>query len=39
MKKINLLAALLLLASVMLAQQTGYYNGTDGKSGDELKAA
>ncbi len=39
MKKMNLLAALLLMASVMLAQQTGYYNGTDGKSGEELKAA
>ena len=39
MKKMNLLAVLLLLATVMLAQPTGYYNGTDGKSGDELKAA
>ena len=39
MKKISLIAVTLLIASTMLAQQTGYYNGTDGKDGEELKAA
>ena len=29
----------LLLASFMMAQQTGYYNGTEGKNGEELKSS
>ena len=39
MKKISLFVTALLIAATMLAQQTGYYNGTDGKDGEELKAA
>lgn len=38
MKKLSLFVLLLVFASVLMAQQTGYYNGTQGKSGEELKA-
>jgi len=39
MKKFNLLVLSLLIVTFISAQQTGYYNGTDGKSGEELKTA
>jgi len=39
MKKIPLLLITLLISAMAFSQQTGYYNGTEGKSGDELKAA
>ena len=39
MKRIKLIVLLLFASSFMMAQHTGYYNGTQGKSGDELKAA
>jgi len=39
MKKFSALVLVILMASMMLAQQTGYYNGTDGKNGEELKTA
>lgn len=39
MKKLSTIALIMLMASVAMSQQTGYYNGTDGKSGDELKTA
>ena len=39
MKKIPLLLITLLFSAMVFSQQTGYYNGTEGKSGDELKAA
>ena len=39
MKKFSILVLSLLLTSLLMAQQTGYYNGTEGKDGEELKAA
>ncbi len=39
MKNFSALILTILMASSMVAQQTGYYNGTDGKSGEELKTA
>ena len=39
MKKINVIILFLAMASATFAQQTGYYNGTDGKSGEELKTS
>ncbi len=39
MKKFSLLALTFLIISFVSAQQTGYYNGTDGKNGEELKTA
>jgi len=39
MKRINILILLLFVSSLMMAQQTGYYNGTQGKTGEELKSA
>ena len=39
MKKFSALVLAILMASMMFAQQTGYYNGTDGKNGEELKTA
>ncbi len=39
MKKFSALVLTVLMASIMFAQQTGYYNGTDGKNGEELKTA
>ena len=39
MKKFNLLVLSLIIVTFISAQQTGYYNGTDGKSGEELKTA
>jgi endonuclease I len=39
MKKLPLLFIALLFSAMAFSQQTGYYNGTEGKSGDELKAA
>ena len=39
MKKFRILTLLLLVTSLMMAQQTGYYNGTEGKNGEELKSA
>jgi len=39
MKKFSLLALLLLIITFVSAQQTGYYNGTEGKNGEELKSA
>jgi len=35
--KITLLLTLLIATLTVSSQQTGYYNGTDGKNGDELK--
>ena len=37
--KFTLLLTILVITLNVSSQQTGYYNGTDGKSGDELKAA
>lgn len=39
MKKFSLLILTILCLSTIFAQQTGYYNGTDGKSGEDLKTA
>ncbi len=39
MKKFSLLVLSLLIISFISAQQTGYYNGTEGKNGEELKTA
>jgi len=39
MKKCSALVLVILMASMVFAQQTGYYNGTDGKNGEELKTA
>ncbi|NQT77404.1 MAG: endonuclease [Bacteroidetes bacterium] len=39
MKKISLLVLSLFVTSLMMAQQTGYYNGTESKNGEELKSA
>ena len=39
MKKVTILLVALFAISLLPAQQTGYYNGVDGKEGDELKAA
>jgi len=39
MKRVILFILSLMVTSLMMAQQTGYYNGTDGKSGEELKSA
>jgi endonuclease I len=39
MKKLSLFALSFVISSFLLAQQTGYYNGTDGKNGEELKEA
>lgn len=39
MNKLLTILAVLLFASQAMTQQTGYYNGVDGKGGDELKAA
>ncbi|RLD80784.1 MAG: hypothetical protein DRJ15_06165 [Bacteroidetes bacterium] len=39
MKRISLLMLSLWITLSMTAQQTGYYNGTQGKSGEELKSA
>ncbi|MCB2209028.1 MAG: endonuclease [Bacteroidetes bacterium] len=39
MKKFSALVLVILMASMVFAQQTGYYNGTDGKNGEELKTA
>ena len=39
MKKISSILIALLISATAFSQQTGYYNGTEGKSGDELKAA
>ena len=38
MKKLPLLLVAFLISVMAFSQQTGYYNGTEGKSGDELKA-
>jgi endonuclease I len=37
MKNFSALVLTILMTSAMFAQQTGYYNGTDGKNGEELK--
>jgi endonuclease I len=37
--KYTLLLTMLIAALTVSSQQTGYYNGTDGKDGDELKTA
>ncbi len=37
--KLTLLLTLLVAALTVSSQQTGYYNGTDGKDGDQLKTA
>ncbi len=37
--KYTLLLTMLIAALTVNSQQTGYYNGTDGKQGDELKTA
>ncbi len=37
--KLTLLLTILVVALNVNSQQTGYYNGTDGKEGDELKTA
>jgi len=37
--KFTLLLTMLIAALTVSSQQTGYYNGTDGKDGDELKIA
>ena len=39
MKKIYVFIALLMAVVTLVAQPQGYYNGTDGLTGDELKAA
>ncbi len=39
MKKVTILLVALMAIYVLPAQQTGYYNGVDGKDGEELKAA
>lgn len=39
MKKLTIIALVLLVSVLAQGQQTGYYNGTDGKSGEELKTA
>lgn len=39
MKHFSALVMALVISTTILAQQTGYYNGTDGKSGEELKTA
>ena len=39
MKKLSTILIALLISVAAFSQQTGYYNGTEGKSGDELKAA
>jgi endonuclease I len=39
MKKFSLIILLIIASAMVFAQQTGYYNGTDGKSGEELKTA
>ena len=39
MKKISVIILFFAMASAVFSQQTGYYNGTDGKSGEELKTA
>ncbi len=39
MKKITIIIIGLLFSWALHSQQTGYYNGTDGKSGEELKTA
>jgi len=39
MKKLSLFVLSFVMASFILAQHTGYYNGTQGKSGEELKEA
>ena len=38
MKKLSTILIALLVSVAVFSQQTGYYNGTEGKSGDELKA-
>ena len=39
MKRLSFLFLLALMSLVSVGQQTGYYNGTSGKQGEELKAA
>lgn len=39
MKKIIILFAAILSSTILISQPTGYYNGTDGKEGEELKEA
>ena len=39
MQKLSLILIALLTTALSFGQQTGYYNGTSGKEGDELKAA
>ncbi len=39
MKKLSLLIFAILASAMLFSQPTGYYNGTEGKSGEELKAA
>lgn len=39
MKKLSLLIFAVLASAMLFSQPTGYYNDTEGKSGDELKAA
>ena len=39
MKKLYFLSILLLTSAIIYSQPAGYYNGTDGKEGDELKSA
>jgi len=39
MKKLSTILIAVLISVMAFGQQTGYYNGTEGKSGDELKAA
>ncbi|MEE4257343.1 MAG: endonuclease, partial [Bacteroidales bacterium] len=39
MKKLSLFVLSFVMASLLMAQQTGYYNGTQGKNEEELKEA
>ena len=39
MNKLTLLIITILTSATLFSQQTGYYDGTEGKSGEELKAA
>ena len=39
MKKTIIILIAVMTSVVSFGQQTGYYNGTSGKDGDELKAA
>ena len=39
MKKLITVLFVLVSTGLLFSQQTGYYNGTSGKSGEELKTA